>query len=223
MIGYLSAKIFGSLTQLVTDISHLYRGHIRTVMLGMANTLLGTWWLDGAVGLGIAGWAVAEGRRTWAGESCGCACQQGLSCSPVPVVIGEDLPHLPGSLATRPVTTPVCIPARQAPALRINHDSHLRNPGLAVRGKAMAAAGPSWWRQHDGGLQIGRGRLRALGHCPHRIRGRGLEQAQQALRSGRYPRAMFGFVEGVIRWNVRLTAYVLTLVTDRYPPFRLAP
>jgi len=27
---------------------------------------------------------------------------------------------------------------------------------------------------------------------------------------------------GVIRWNIRVTAYALTLVTDRYPPFRLA-
>jgi hypothetical protein len=35
-----------------------------------------------------------------------------------------------------------------------------------------------------------------------------------------YPR---GFVEGVIRWNIRVTAYRLTVVTDRYPPFRLAP
>jgi hypothetical protein len=34
---------------------------------------------------------------------------------------------------------------------------------------------------------------------------------------------MSGFVEGVIRWNVRVTAYALTLITDRYPPFRLAP
>ena len=41
--------------------------------------------------------------------------------------------------------------------------------------------------------------------------------------TGRYPRGMFDFVEGVIRWNVRVTAYTLTLVTDRYPPFRLAP
>jgi hypothetical protein len=37
------------------------------------------------------------------------------------------------------------------------------------------------------------------------------------------PRGMFGFVEGVIRWNIRVSAYTLTLVTDRYPPFRLAP
>ena len=28
---------------------------------------------------------------------------------------------------------------------------------------------------------------------------------------------MFGFVEGVIRWNIQVTAYTLTLVTDRYP------
>jgi divalent metal cation (Fe/Co/Zn/Cd) transporter len=39
----------------------------------LANTLLGAWWLDGAVALGIAGWAVIEGRRAWAGQSCSCA------------------------------------------------------------------------------------------------------------------------------------------------------
>ena len=40
--------------------------------------------------------------------------------------------------------------------------------------------------------------------------------------TGRYPRGMFGFVEVVIRWNVRVTGYALTLATGRYPPFRLA-
>lgn len=38
-----------------------------------ANTLFGAWWLDGVVALGIAGWAVIEGRRAWAGKSCSCA------------------------------------------------------------------------------------------------------------------------------------------------------
>ena len=34
------------------------------------------------------------------------------------------------------------------------------------------------------------------------------------LITGRYPRGMFGFVEGVIRWNVRVTAYTLTQATQ---------
>jgi hypothetical protein len=41
------------------------------------------------------------------------------------------------------------------------------------------------------------------------------------LVSGRYPRGLFSFVEGVIRWNDRVIGYALTLVTDEYPPFRL--
>ena len=45
-----------------------------------ANTLFGAWWLDGVVALGIAGWAVIEGRRAWAGRSSGCACQPGAAC-----------------------------------------------------------------------------------------------------------------------------------------------
>jgi len=41
--------------------------------------------------------------------------------------------------------------------------------------------------------------------------------------TGRYPRGLFEFVDGVLRWGNRVVGYAFILVTDEYPPFRLSP
>lgn len=41
------------------------------------------------------------------------------------------------------------------------------------------------------------------------------------LFTRRYPRGIFEFVEGVMRWGLRVEAYSMLLVTDKYPPFKL--
>ena len=42
------------------------------------------------------------------------------------------------------------------------------------------------------------------------------------LITGRYPRPIFDYVVGLLRWTVRVQGYVGLLVTDRYPPFSVA-
>jgi len=42
------------------------------------------------------------------------------------------------------------------------------------------------------------------------------------LVSGKYPKSMFDFVVGSLRWTLRVQAYALLLITDQYPPFSLS-
>jgi Domain of unknown function (DUF4389) len=43
------------------------------------------------------------------------------------------------------------------------------------------------------------------------------------LFTGRYPRGLFDYLQGVGRWTNRVVGYAFVLVTDEYPPFRLSP
>ncbi len=40
--------------------------------------------------------------------------------------------------------------------------------------------------------------------------------------TGRYPRGLFDYMVGVLRWVLRAEAYALFLTTDQYPPFSLS-
>jgi hypothetical protein len=41
------------------------------------------------------------------------------------------------------------------------------------------------------------------------------------LFTGSYPKSIFNFVEGYLRWSLRVEVYACLLTTDKYPPFSL--
>lgn len=54
--------------------SYLCAGQALTVFIGLLATAQwpGGWWLDPAIGLGIAGIEIWQGVRAWRGQGCGC-------------------------------------------------------------------------------------------------------------------------------------------------------
>ena len=100
-----------------------------------ANTLLGAWWLDGAVALGIAGWAVIEGRRAWAGQICACAMPaRSVLPAGVSALVGEDLPHLAGGVVDEHVPGGGIGPPQPAAAFstRPSRTATARMPSISV-------------------------------------------------------------------------------------------
>jgi hypothetical protein len=109
------------------------------VLVGLlANTLLGWWWLDPAIGLGIAGWAIREGAEAWQGEE---GSPKDRNSGARPSCAGEGLGPVTatstGAVSTAPAST-----ARMV----IGHrdGAHARSAAGADRGLPRCGILPLW-------------------------------------------------------------------------------
>ena len=60
-------------------------------------------------------------------------------------------------------------------------------------------------------------------HDGHLVKGTGdgIHAVFAILFTGKYPRGLYDFAVGVLRWDLRVEAYLL-LMRDEYPPFTFA-
>ncbi len=70
----LAARLGSGATKGEGTQNYLCAAQAGAVLIGLAVTAIwsGAWWLDPAIGLGIAGVAVWQGIRAWRGLDCGC-------------------------------------------------------------------------------------------------------------------------------------------------------
>jgi hypothetical protein len=85
-------------------------------------------------------------------------------------------------------------------------------PQYAIAGIFGSGWWLGWWEPHESRFIIGSG-FGLIGLLV-------FFAAVSLLFRGRYPRGIFDFVLGLNRWVYRVAAYA-SLMTDRYPPFRL--
>jgi len=113
--------------------------------------------------------------------------------------------------ADYPATFDVEYPERLSRGLVLVKWWLLAIPHYVVVGFFVGGGTPVAWGSHHAGYQYGGGGLVFV---------LVLFAVVVLLFTDRYPGSMFDFVMGMNRWALRVAAYA-TLMTDRYPPFRL--